>query len=350
MAKLDKISNQSRWKLFLTIFSFAVFLILIITLRDQIADAIHNLGKVNAWALLLIIPLEAINYDAYARLFRHLFGMFGEKTEYRHMYKVQLELNFVNHILPSGGVSGISYFALRMKALNISTAKSTLVQVMMRILLYISFEPLLILGLIFLSMEGQANNFTIAIASSLITLVIIGTFISIYILDSRSRINSFLTFMTKAINKVVHLVRPRSPETINIENAQSAFNELHDNYGVLKKNWQNLKKPLFYTFIADVTEVAGLYIVYVAFGEFPNVGAIILAYAVANFAGLISVLPAGIGIYEALMTAVLAATGIPVALSIPVTIMFRVISMSVQLIPGYIFYQKAVKDGLSTKI
>jgi uncharacterized membrane protein YbhN (UPF0104 family) len=46
-----------------------------------------------------------------------------------------------------------------------------------------------------------------------------------------------------------------------------------------------------------------------------NPGAIILAYAVANFAGLISILPAGVGIYEALMSAVLAATGIPAGVS-----------------------------------
>ena len=63
----------------------------------------------------------------------------------------------------------------------------------------------------------------------------------------------------------------------------------------------------------------------------------------ANFAGLISVLPAGIGVYEGLMTAVLAATGISPSLSIPVTIMYRVLNMSIQLIPGYILYQRGLK-------
>src|SRR6266498_1752005 len=99
METLDQISNQSRWKLLLTIFSFVIFIILIISLRSQIADAIDNFGKINAWALFLVIPIEALNYDAYARLFRYSLRIFGEKVEYRQMYKVQLELNFVNHIL-----------------------------------------------------------------------------------------------------------------------------------------------------------------------------------------------------------------------------------------------------------
>src|SRR6202007_1301767 len=104
--------------------------------------------------------------------------------------------------------------------------------------------------------------------------------------------------------------------------------------------------PFWYALLANVTEVLALYVVYLAFGQYVNVGAVILAYAVANFAGLISVLPAGIGIYEGLMTAVLAATGFPAKISIPVTLMYRVINMFIQLLPGYYFYQKAIKEGI----
>jgi uncharacterized protein (TIRG00374 family) len=83
-------------------------------------------------------------------------------------------------------------------------------------------------------------------------------------------------------------------------------------------------------------------VVYVAFGTYVDVGAIILAYAVANFAGLISVLPGGTGIYEALMTIVLVAAGIPARLSLPVTIMYRVINTVLQLPPGYFLYHRAL--------
>src|SRR6185437_7146149 len=179
-----------------------------------------------------------------------------------------------------------------------------------------------------------------------ITLLVVGTFIGIYIIGNRQRINSFLTIITRALNRLIHLVRPRHPEAINIEGAQKAFNELHDNYQVIKRNWQQLKVPFLYMIIANATEVAAVYVVYIAFGELVNVGAVILAYAVANFAGLISVLPAGIGIYEGLMTAVLAATGISAGVSIPVTIMYRVVNMVIQLTPGYYFYQRALKVGL----
>lgn len=347
---MDLPLKQSRWRLYLTLATFVGLAVLVYSLRRQIGDVIKELGRVNAAALLLLIPLQILNYDAYARLLRSLFATLGQKTKYWPLYKFTLELNFVNHILPSGGVSGISYFNVRARSLGISTAKSTLAQVTKLFLLYASFQPLLILGVLFLALRGHTNNLIMVTASSIITLLVVGTFIGVYIIEDRQRINAALTFVTRGLNRIIHLLRPKHPETINIGRAQVAFNELHDNYKVFKSNLPALKMPFLYTLAANVTEVASVYVVYIAFGRLVNVGAVILAYAVANFAGLISVLPAGIGIYEGLMTAVLAATGIPAELSIPVTIMYRVLNMFIQLVPGYFFYQKALRGGLSEKV
>ena len=346
----DSAPKKSRLKLFLTIATLLILVGLIYGLRKDVGGVIENLGKVNAFALLLLIPLEMLNYDAYSRLYRRLFATLGEKVDYWPLYRLTLELNFMNHILPSGGVSGISYFTVRMRSLGVSGSKATLAQVLRMFLLYASFQPLLILGLFLLAARGHVNSLVLVVASSLITLLVIGTLLSIYVIGSRQRINSVLTYITRIINWLVHLVRRNNPQIINIEKAQTTFDELHDNYQIFKHRWRELKMPLVYMTIANVTEVAAVYVVYIAFGHLVNVGAVILAYAVANFAGLISVLPAGIGIYEGLMTAVLAATGISPSLSLPVTIMYRVLNMTLQLLPGYVFYQDAVHKGLSKKV
>ena len=345
----EETKHRSRIKLILTIITFVALAFFIYSLRHQIHDVIKNLGRVNTFWLLLMIPLELANYDAYARFYRRIFAIFGVKVSYKSMLKLTFELTFVNHILPSGGVSGISYFSVRMRSEGVSGPKATLAQVLKLFLLFFSFLPLLVLGVFLLALRGHVNNLIILVASSLITLLIVGTFIGIYIIESRSRINVSLTFIAKILNRLIAVVRRKHPETIDIEKAQKNFLELHDNYNTLKDNWRDLKVPFIYMLIANTTEIATLYVVYIAFGRLVNLGAVILAYSIANFAGLISVLPAGIGIYEGLMTGVLAATGIAAALSIPVTIMYRVINMFIQLTPGYLFYQRALRSGLSTK-
>lgn len=346
MAGKTHLIKRSKWRLGLTVLTFVALAVLIYGLRKDIGAVIQNLGRVNALVLLLILPIEFLNYDAYTRMHRRLFKLLDHKVRYRDMFKLMLELNFVNHILPSGGVSGISYFSIRMRAFGVGTAKSTLSQIIKLLLLYISFQPILILGLIFLAARGHTNNLILVLASSIITLLVVGTFGLVYIVESRSRINAFLTAITRLLNRIIGFFRRRNPETINIAGAQQIFNELHDNYKLLKDKWKQFKIPFLYMIVANATEVAAIYVVYIAFGQYVNLGAVILAYAVANFAGLISVLPAGIGIYEALMTAVLVATGIPADVSIPVTIMYRVLNMSTQLAPGYFFYQKALRAGL----
>ncbi len=146
--------------------------------------------------------------------------------------------------------------------------------------------------------------------------------------------------MTRAFNKLVHLFRPSNPETLSIDRVAKVFDDFHDSYFELRRSHQKLKAPILYALLANVTEVLVLYVVYIAFGHLVNIGAVILAYAIANFAGFVSVLPGGIGIYEALMTAVLVSTGVPAAVSLPVTVMYRVLNTAIQVPPGYYLYHK----------
>jgi uncharacterized protein (TIRG00374 family) len=227
-----------------------------------------------------------------------------------------------------------------MRDADVGAGKSTLVQVMKFVLVFISFQILLGVGLLFLSISGETSNFLIMIVAILSTLLFVGTVLLAYILGSKQRMNNFFTLMTRGINKFIHYFRRAHPETIKIDKVKNLFEELHDSYVILKKNPAVLKKPLLYALLANVTEILTIYTVYIAFGEFVNPGAVIIAYAIANFAGLISVLPGGVGVYEALMTAVLAAAGIPPSLSLPVTVMYRILNALIQLTPGYYFYHQ----------
>jgi uncharacterized protein (TIRG00374 family) len=76
-----------------------------------------------------------------------------------------------------------------------------------------------------------------------------------------------------------------------------------------------------------------------------NPGAIIVAYAVASMAGLVAVLPGGVGVYEGLMTAILASAGIPKALALSATLVYRVLTMVIFLPIGFILYQIALRKN-----
>lgn len=342
--------RAKRWKLIVTIATFVALGGLIYAVRDQIMDTIKNFGEVNSGVLILMLFTQALSYDSYTRMYQHLFGILGHRIPFKRMLRINIELNFVNSVFPSGGVSGFSYFGLRMKSEGVSTGQSTLVQLMRFILIFVSFQVLLFVGLLILALGGQASNLVILIAGSLATLLFVGTLGMMFIVGSKKRINSFFTYITRFVNRLIHLVRKNNPETISIARVEKLFTELHENYMLIKKNPHFLKWPLVHALMANIAEISTIYVVYVAFGQWVNPGAVIIAYAIANFAGLVSVLPGGVGIYEGLMTAVLATAGVPAGVSIPVTIMYRILNMTIQLPVGYFFYHKTVhSEGISAR-
>jgi hypothetical protein len=225
-----------------------------------------------------------------------------------------------------------------MRTGEITAAKATVVQLLKLVMLFLSFEILIVLGMFFLAIEGHMSSIILLVAGSLTTLLVVGTAGFVFIIGSKRRIAGFFTWVTRALNSLIDLFRKGSHETINVEKAHLLFEDLHDNYMLVRKDWRMLKWPFIWALMANFWEVMAVYVVYIAFGNLVNFGAVIIAYAVANFAGLVSILPGGVGIYEGLMTLVLAAGGVPSRLSLPVTVMYRILNMLVQLPPGYALY------------
>lgn len=333
---------RHNWKLVLNIVTFGLLGSAIYLVRADIGHAFDDLFKVNAVALVLMIPLQAINYSAYAHMYEELLDMLGSKQPFRRLYKVALELNFVNHVFPSGGVSGFSFFTARLKPFGVSTAQSTLTQTLRFLLTFASFVILLFVGLFMLALGGSASNMTILITCTLSFLTVFGIVVGIYVVSSKRRIHSFSQALTKYVNRAIHFVRPKHPETINLKRVEKVFSETHENYLLLKEKFPQMRKPFYYAMLANITELATIYSVYIAYGQFVNPGAVIIAYALANFAGMVAVLPGGIGVYEGLMTAVLVSAGVPAGLAISVTIMYRVLNMILSLPVGYYFYHRAL--------
>lgn len=335
---------RRNWRTLLTLVTFIALGAFVYALRHQIFNTFRNLENVNFYFLLAMPLLQFGHYHFVALFYRRLFRILDEYVRYRFLLKTALELNFVNLVFPSGGISGFSYFSIRMRTKGVSAGKATLVQTVRFVLLFIAFQILLFAGLVLLALDGKANDFMILIASSLGTLLLVFTVGLTYIIGSERRIDGFFTFVTRALNKLIQLVRPKNAETINVGRAKLAFQEYHGNYKTLRKNYLKLKRPLVYALLINLTEVATIYIVFGAFGHWINPGAVIIAYAVANFAGLISVLPGGIGIYEALMTGVLAAGGVPAGVSLPIIVAYRVVNIGIQLPPGAFLYNRAVHE------
>jgi uncharacterized protein (TIRG00374 family) len=207
---------------------------------------------------------------------------------------------------------------------------------------------ILFLGLFLLSFDNRSGGLVLFIGLSIAFLTLFGTLFGIYIVSNEGRIKAFTAFLPKAVNTIV---RPftKKRDLININRVEKLFSELHKDYNEIVNEKSRLKKPLMWALVINLSEVATAYLAYLALGQGVNPGAVILAYAVASFAGLVSVLPGGIGVYEALMTATLTSAGIPKALALSATLVYRIFTIVVFVPIGFVFYQLALRKGEAEK-
>jgi len=340
------------FKLWLNIVTIVALGVLVYVSRQQIIDAFKQMADLNYFWLFLIIPLQLCNYGAIAKYYQTYLRNLGEDVRFKELYKVALELNFVNNVFPTGGVSGFGYFGLRMNSIGVPASKATLTQVMRYTLTFMSFIVYMIIALIFLTFVGDTTRFIVLASSVIISVILVATALIAYIISSSHRVKKFTAFLPRGINYISRKIFRGKLPRINIERIETLFGQLHDDYKMIHNNWSSLKKPFMYTLLMNLTELLTIAVVYYAFGTTVNFGALIIAYAVANIAGLVAILPGGVGIYEGLMTAVLTSSGIPKALALSATVVYRVLNMAIFLPIGYVLYQMALRktSGENSKV
>jgi uncharacterized protein (TIRG00374 family) len=339
-----------KWKLWLNLITFAALALIIFLAREDIGHVFTHLRDLNVWVLALMIPAQFLVFFTLAKLFFHFFRATDVVIPFKRLISPMMELNFVNHVFPSGGVSGFSYLTLRLKPFGVSTAKSTLAQLVRFALMFMSFITLLLIALLLLAADGKTSSLVVLAVSAVTFTLLFVTGILIYVIGSERRISAFTTSLAAFLNRVIHVFRRKHPETISLKNVQKTFLELHEDYALIRKDWGRMHKAFLWGFLSCVAELLLLYIVFVAHGQWVNPGAVIVAYVIANLVGFIAILPGGIGLYEPLMTAILISAGVHPAIALSATLVYRVISLLLSLLSGYAAYQRAIHKHGTAKL
>lgn len=329
-------------KLWLNLITFGALGLVIFFAWHDIELAFHNMANLNIWVLLLIVPAQLFAFYSLGKVFYHFFKATGVQLNMRELWSPMIELNFVNHIFPSGGASGFSYLTLRLKPYGVSTAKSTLAQLGRFVSTFLAFIVLMFLSLFSLAVQGDVNPLVILAVSSIAFVVLFTTGVLIFVVGTKHRIDAFTKRTTMGLNKFIHIFRRKHPETIKLDKVRKMFLELHDDYTQVRGNLKGMIPVFKWAILTNLAEASLLYIAFLAHGQWVNPGAVLIALVVANLVGLIAILPGGVGLYEPLMTAVLISGGIPAALALSATLVYRVISLLTSLITGYFLYHRAL--------
>lgn len=326
----------------LTVVTLVLLTIVVIAAWPEIVKAWGLLGQVNWYILLLLIPVQLASYYATGGMIFAYLRAKGNLENVSHwaMTRMALELNFVNHILPSGGAAGFSYLAWVLSRYKVSVSRSTMAQIIRFVLTFLSFVALLIVAIIILALTGHLERATIFIAIGLVIAAVGGTAILIWLVRSNERLRRFSVWLTTTVNRFVKWVtRGKKRKVVKEKLFLEFFQGLHDDYLSIRRERKILIIPFIWALIANILDVALLWVAFWALGYTIDAPLLFVAFGVASIASALSVTPGGAGVYEAIMVAFLASSGISPEIAIAGTLLARVTLLGGTIAFGYVFYQ-----------
>lgn len=329
----------------LTIITLLLLAVVVIFAWPEILKAWALLGQVNWLILLLLIPIQFASYYATGGMIFSYLRSKGNLQGVSHwtMTRMALELNFVNHILPSGGAAGFSYLAWVLSKYKVSVSRSTFAQIVRFVLTFLSFVLLLLVAIVILALTGHLERATIFIAIGLVIAAIGGTLIMIWLVKSNVRLERFSKWLTKTVNRFVRwITRGKKRIVVHEKVFLEFFGGLHDDYLAIRRERKILFVPFVWAIVANVLDVALLWVAFWALGYTIDAPLLFVAFGIASIASAISVTPGGAGVYEAIMVAFLATSGVTPDVAIAGTLLARVTLLSGTIAFGYVFYQLRV--------
>ncbi len=333
------------FRAWLSVITFVLIGVIIYFSREDLMHAWEVLGSVNLWILLLLIPAQILVYYAGGEMiFSYLRDKGKMKTiKRRELVEVALEGNFVNHVLPSGGVSGVSYLTWRLSQLGVPPGRATMAQVVRHAMGYVAYMSLLLIAILVVTIDGNINRWIILASAALIGVMSATIIAAVFLVSSKRRIDLFSTWVTNMTNRIVRKVTfGKRRKLLDRTKTQVFFDDMHKDFLELRHDKKLLIKPYLWGLVFMALD-AGLFVItFLALGEVVNPAPILIAYGVASFAGFIVLTPGAAGAYEAIMVAFLAIAGVASGVAITGVVLTRVIVLLGTIGLGYIFYQRSL--------
>lgn len=340
-----------KFKTWLSIITAVLLVAVVVAAWKDIHEAFGYLGKVNLWILALMIPAQFISYFATGEM---IFSYLRAKGNIRDLSvmkvtRMSLELNFVNHVFPSGGAAGTAYFSWLLSRHGVSSGRAVMAQIVRFALTFLSFVLLLLAALTVLIIDHSVDRMTILLSLLLAVSAVGATIGAMYLLGSKKRLDAFAGWLTRAINRLVAFVtRGKKPQVMKLSTVTAFFVDIHEDFLAIRRDKKILTKPFWWSMLANTLDVVLIYIAFWSFGVQINPALIFIAFGLASIAGAIVVTPGGAGVYEVVMVAFLTSAGVDATTAIAGTLLARVILMLLTIVFGYFFYQMTlVKYGKS---
>ncbi len=308
---------------------------------------VYSFQHLNPWILLLLIPEQILMYYAAGQIY---FAFLKQRKNFKmtqaKLTRISLEINFVNHALPSGGASGLAYLVWRLKDLNVTAGQISFIHILRYAICALANTAQTFIAIAIVLFAGcvlPGKHWTLGLAA-LIALGIQLLILTVcLIVRKQKRIDWLSDKATKFVNGIMRKISRGKKRKILKENTVSKFfGDLRGDYLHMKQNKRILWKPAIWGAFYSFLELATYWVVACSLGHPEVLPQIMIAEGVASVVGTVMVTPGGLGGYEGAMVLIMVATGVAPSVAMITVIVTRICVLLGTVISGWGFYQHAL--------
>lgn len=340
----DKPKFKISFRTILSILTFILLVYVVYTNFGDIKEAISHIGETNILVLLLLIPEQLFMYFCCGQMF---FSYMRAKKDAQRispwtLMRVSLELNFVNHAVPAGGLGGLGYITWRLKPFGATAGQSSFMYVLRYIITICANQLQTIVAIVALLLFGTVPTagawvigFTALLSIGIIAVIVI----IVAIASSKKRIDWFAKTGTNLTNWLVAKVTfGRKKDVLKRETVDKYLGDAHGDLMTARRHKEMLIRPILWGIVYSFLEIATYWIVAASLGHPEILPQIMIGEAIGSVMG--AIVP--YGLYELGMVGIMASLGVDAGLAALVVLMTRVIVLASTIISGYGFYQHSI--------
>jgi uncharacterized protein (TIRG00374 family) len=318
--------------------SFVVVLILIglLVVALDWTQVRKILGETD-WKLVPVALLfTAISYTSMSYGFAIVNQVFGIQMRRRDLSEIGFISTVLNHLLSSGGAAGFSVRFLMMGAQGATIRDIVAASLFYFYLSSLGMLALLPIGLVYLFVKHPLSSGAAAgVGIGAVALIVVFVLASALVF-ARSLRSRLLRFLGRLVQAITHRDVRTSMEEFDATMTR----------GVAAMRGQPLTFALLLgTIVLDwSSSVASLWFCFDALGDPIKVGVLLTGFAIGVTAGVLSMVPGGLGVQEGSMSGIYALLGVPFHQAVLAAILFRVVYYLVPYLVSLGFYWRLLRQ------
>lgn len=280
------------------------------------------LTHARGWLLTLPVACMLASYVAMARSYQGISQAAGCPVRLSEMLKITFVANSVNYLVATAGLSG---FAVRMyffTRLGIPSQTAIVISLAQTFLTNCALLVFLLVGFAYVLASGTLHGSALIVVTALLIVFSLAAVVAAALLFHARLRRRALFILAQVAHWVLHRLWPqRAPARTHIWRYQ--FN-LNRGIGFLMARKRAMLGPLLYILLDWLCTILILHTAFFAVRYAIPVGRTIVGFAVGMLLSFASLIPGGLGVVEASMSAVFTSMQVPFETAVVAVLVFRV--------------------------